>query len=145
MLDSRAAVHLGLVLHELATNARKYGALSVSRGRLSVDWRVEATGPDLLISWHEAGVPKVKAPAGHGFGTTLIERTLESNAGTASIRYEADGIVCELKMPLPRDHKPRFGEAAPVRFADHRAGRRQRPRRAPGAADRGRAARGDGP
>jgi PAS domain S-box-containing protein len=121
MLDSRAAVHLGLVLHELATNARKYGALSVPRGHLAIGWRVEATGPDLLITWREAGVPEVRVPRAHGFGTTLIERTLESNGGTASIRYEVDGIVCAMRMPLPRDHQPRFGEAAPVRFDEQQA------------------------
>jgi PAS domain S-box-containing protein len=115
-LDSRAGVHLALVLHELATNARKYGALSVPGGRLTIDWRVEVMGPDLLISWREAGVPQVNAPSAHGFGTTLIERTLESNGGEASIRYEAGGIVCEMRLPLPKDHEPRFGEAAPVRF-----------------------------
>lgn len=115
-LDSRAGVHLALVLHELATNARKYGALSVPGGRLTIDWRVEATGPDLLISWREEGVPHVIAPTAHGFGTTLIERTLESNGGAASIHYEVGGIVCEMRLPLPRDHEPLFGEAAPVRF-----------------------------
>jgi PAS domain S-box-containing protein len=115
-LDLRAGVHLALVLHELATNARKYGALSVPGGRLTIDWRVEATGPDLLISWREEGVPQVSAPSTHGFGTTLIERTLESNGGEASIHYGAGGIVCEMRLPLPRDHDPRFGEAAPVRF-----------------------------
>ena len=61
-------------------------------------------------------MPQVSAPSAHGFGTTLIERTLESNGGEASIRYEAGGIVCEMRLPLPRDHDPRFGEAAPVRF-----------------------------
>jgi PAS domain S-box-containing protein len=115
-LDLRAGVHVALVLHELATNARKYGALSVPGGRLTIDWRVEATGPDLLISWREEGVPQVSAPSAHGFGTTLIERTLESNGGAASIHYGAGGIVCEMRLPLPRDHDPRFGEAAPVRF-----------------------------
>ena len=115
-LDTRAGVHLALVLHELATNARKYGALSVPGGRLAIEWRVEAPDPELHISWREEGVPQVSAPSAHGFGTTLIERTLESNGGEASIRYEAGGIVCEMRLPLPRDHEPRFGEAAPVRF-----------------------------
>lgn len=100
-LDSRAGVHLALVLHELATNARKYGALSVPAGRLAIDWRVEATGPDLLICWREEGVPHVAAPAAHGFGTTLIERTLESNGGEASIRYEVGGVVCRMRLRSP--------------------------------------------
>jgi PAS domain S-box-containing protein len=121
MLDSRAAVHLALVLHELATNARKYGALSVPAGRLKIDWRVEATHPELRISWREEGVGQVSAPSGHGFGTTLIERTLESNGGEASIRYEVGGIVCDMRLPLPREHTPRFGAAAPVRFRDSHA------------------------
>ncbi|HET7717749.1 MAG TPA: PAS domain S-box protein, partial [Bauldia sp.] len=118
MLDSRASVHLALVLHELATNARKYGALSTPLGKLTVDWRVEATDPELYISWREEGVPQVSAPSAHGFGTTLIERTLESNGGEASIRYEVGGVVCDMRLPLPKDHRPAFGEAAPVRFRD---------------------------
>ena len=115
-LDSRAGVHLSLVLHELATNARKYGALSAPSGRLTIEWQVEATGPDLFISWREEGVPHVNAPSAHGFGTTLIERTLQSNGGEASIRYDVGGMVCEMRLPLPRSHEPLYGEAAPVRF-----------------------------
>ena len=77
-LDARTAIHLGLVLHELATNARKYGALSVPAGRLSVAWSVRAYGErELVLEWNESGVPKVSAPTSRGFGTTLIERTLE--------------------------------------------------------------------
>ncbi len=120
MLDSRASVHLALVLHELATNARKYGALSTPKGRLTIDWRVETTEPELLISWREEGVSQVRAPSAQGFGTILIERTLESNGGVASIRYEVDGVACELRLPLPKDHQPAYGEAAPVRFREIR-------------------------
>jgi len=118
LLDSRATVHLGLVLHELATNARKYGALSTPNGRLTIDWWVEASEPEVHIAWREKGVPEVRAPSTHGFGTTLIEWTLESNGGEAAMRYGVDGIACDLRLPLPKSHTPTYGEAAPVRFRD---------------------------
>jgi PAS domain S-box-containing protein len=101
MLDARAAVHLALVLHELATNARKYGGLSIASGRLSISWSMRTDGErELFLEWMETGVPNVSAPTSHGFGTTLIERTLESNGGEASIRYGVDGISCEIRLPL---------------------------------------------
>jgi PAS domain S-box-containing protein len=101
-LDSRVAVQLALVLHELATNARKYGALSVPGGLLSIRWRLH-TGPgrQLVLDWKESGVGGVRAPTSRGFGTTLIERSFEANGGQAVIRYGGDGLVCEMRLPLP--------------------------------------------
>lgn len=102
MLDVRGAVQLALVLHELATNARKYGALSVATGRLSVSWDLQAAAKrQLLLEWKESGVPDLRAPDSRGFGTTLIERSLEANGGEASIRYGADGLACSIRLPLP--------------------------------------------
>lgn len=101
LFDARAAVHLALVLHELATNARRYGALSVPSGRVSITWRVEAQEPgEFSLQWRESGVPNVSAPTTHGFGTTLIERTLHSSGGQARISYEVGGITCNLTLPL---------------------------------------------
>ena len=118
-LDARAAVHLALVLHELATNARKYGALSVPIGRLSITWSMQAHGGrELLLDWKETGVPRVNVPTARGFGTTLIERTLESNGGEASIRYDVSGISCEIRLPLPEDLRSAFDDhVAEVRGA----------------------------
>jgi CheY-like chemotaxis protein len=94
-------VQLTLVLHELATNACKYGALSVPTGRLTIDWRMQMDGQrKLLLEWRESGVPNVSAPDSHGFGTTLIERTLQANGGDAIIGYGEDGIVCEIRLPM---------------------------------------------
>src|SRR5262245_316448 len=88
MLDVQSTLHLALVLHELATNARKYGALSVPNGRLLVTWHVARNvGHNLHLEWQETGGPKVSAPEQHGFGTTLIARTLDTHGGEASILY----------------------------------------------------------
>jgi two-component sensor histidine kinase len=120
LLGSQVAMQLGLILHELATNARKYGALSVPTGWLSISWTVE-TGAErrLLFQWKESGVPGVGAPSSHGFGTMLIERTLKGSGGEAVIRYGDDGVICEISLPLPeqQEHSVFFAvpkdEAAP--------------------------------
>jgi PAS domain S-box-containing protein len=106
VLDAQATVHLGLVLHELATNARKYGALSSPNGRLSIDWEMQTNGGrQLLLEWKERGGPKVSAPSGHGFGTTLIEQTMRGHGGEASVSYGADGVSCRIRLPLHvQDH-----------------------------------------
>jgi PAS domain S-box-containing protein len=118
VLEPRAAVHVALVLHELATNARKYGALSTPNGRLSVSWNMQANAErDLFLTWKETGVAKVNAPTSHGFGTTLIERTLDANGGEASIRYDVGGITCEIRLPLPDDDRPRAMAAIPIQAA----------------------------
>ena len=112
-LDAQAAMHLALVLHELATNARKYGALSVPYGRLSVTWQVRTNGGcRLLLSWKESNGPKVSAPSAHGFGRTLIEQTMRAHAGEASIEYRTDGLTCEIKLPLPEAARSGAGDAS---------------------------------
>jgi len=107
VLPAQMAVHLALVLHELATNARKYGALSTSSGRLSVDWEVRTTGVRTLhLQWKESGGPRVTAPTRHGFGTALIEQSLRGHSGDASIQYGADGLTCTLVLPVPEEPRP---------------------------------------
>lgn len=120
VLDARTTVQLALVLHELATNARKYGALSVPTGKLSISWQMlMQSGRELRLSWQESGVETVGAPKSRGFGTTLIERTLEANGGEAAIHYRADGMVCEIRLPLPEDIRQSVGtHAAAVRDAN---------------------------
>jgi PAS domain S-box-containing protein len=114
MLDAQAAMHLALVLHELATNARKHGALSVPTGRLSVTWQVRTNGGcSLLLSWKESNGPKVSAPSAHGFGRTLIEQTVRAHGGEASVDYRTDGLTCEIKLPLPEAARPSMDAAAP--------------------------------
>ncbi len=101
-LPAKAAVNLGLVLHELATNARKYGALSQAGGRLAIQWQVFAyPRRELVLQWRESGVEGVSEPSRRGFGSTLIERTLESEGGRGLLHYRPGGVTCELVVPLP--------------------------------------------
>jgi PAS domain S-box-containing protein len=100
-LDPQAALHLALVLHELGTNARKYGSLSVPRGRLSINWEMQTNGGrHILLDWAERDGPEVHAPSERGFGTTLIEQSLHADGGTASIHYGSEGLTCHIKFPL---------------------------------------------
>jgi PAS domain S-box-containing protein len=104
MLNPQAAVQLALVLHELGTNARKYGALSVPNGLLSLRWGMRANETDhFLLDWKESNGPKVSVPSTRGFGMTLIEETLRTLGGEAVIHYYADGLTCEITLPLPQE------------------------------------------
>jgi len=101
VLDAQEGLHLALVLHELATNARKYGALSVPDGRLSVTWQMRTNGGrKLLLLWKESGGPKCSAPRERGFGSTLIEQTLRAHGGEAIVHYSTNGVTCEIKLPI---------------------------------------------
>jgi light-regulated signal transduction histidine kinase (bacteriophytochrome)/ActR/RegA family two-component response regulator len=99
VLTSKSALALSLAVHELATNAAKYGALSTTNGRVSIRWHLtEPGGVDL--SWIESGGPPVVAPTRRGFGSTLIERALamETN-GRATLRYLPTGVICDIALP----------------------------------------------
>jgi two-component sensor histidine kinase len=88
-----------MALHELGTNAAKYGALSVDLGRVSIAWRVEGTR--LRLEWRESGGPPVQPPARRGFGSRLIERGLEADlGGVAVLRFEPGGLRCEIEASL---------------------------------------------
>jgi len=107
VLDSQSTIHMALVLHELATNARKYGALSVTNGRLSIAWETSSNGSSkLILEWRERGGPKVSVPKERGFGSSLIERTLKSYGGDALVRYAADGLTGRFTFPLPEQFQP---------------------------------------
>jgi two-component system CheB/CheR fusion protein len=102
LLKPAAALSFGLVAHELATNATKYGALSNEHGRLLVNWRVERDhAPSLVLEWREEGGPPPKKRAKKGFGTELIERELTSTLGaTAKLDYEAGGLRAVISIPF---------------------------------------------
>jgi two-component sensor histidine kinase len=94
---------LGMALHELATNAAKYGALSTGDGRVAVSSRLDPNGgPRLKIVWRESNGPAVGEPPRRGLGTKLIEEALVYESGGAvSLRFEPSGLCCELDIPLP--------------------------------------------
>jgi two-component system CheB/CheR fusion protein len=103
-LRNRAAEIFALALHELATNAVKYGALAQPKGHISVTWRVlqAATGSRLSLEWRERGVPALDPnPARHGFGRDLIERGLPYELGAAtSLEFLPGGVRCTVELPL---------------------------------------------
>jgi two-component system, chemotaxis family, CheB/CheR fusion protein len=94
---------LSLVLHELATNAAKYGVLSHPEGRLDVSWRVERGNPGRYVRllWQERGGPPIEAPTEKGFGTRLIERACTYElGGEVELNYGSGGLRCEVTFPL---------------------------------------------
>ena len=99
-LAPKTAVSLGLATHELATNAVKYGALSVPDGRVEVRWRVE--DGRLRLVWRESGGPPVEVPERRGFGSRMIERGLAAElGGIVKIEFKPDGVICSVDAPLP--------------------------------------------
>ena len=101
-LSARLALALGMVFHELATNAAKYGALS-DGGRLSVTWSVDASD-DLSLDWREMGGPPALPPARKGFGSRLIERSITGELqGRIQMDYATTGLACRFTVPLARE------------------------------------------
>jgi len=99
LLESKAGLALTLCLHELATNAAKYGALSNEAGRVSVAWTVE--GGLLALRWEESGGPAVPPPTRRGFGSRLVERVLGADLqGEARIIYAETGVICEISARI---------------------------------------------
>jgi two-component sensor histidine kinase len=102
-VKSRQALALSLALHELATNALKYGALSVAGGCVSITWTVENQDGEskFVFVWHEIGGPSVSEPVGVGFGSKLISRVLTADfSGSVDVLYDSAGLVCRLTAPL---------------------------------------------
>ena len=97
ILDPRRAQTLALAVHELATNAAKYGALTTPAGRVSLTWTVDDAG--LAIQWVETDGPEVIAPTSQGYGTRVIRASLEQLGGKAVFDWHASGLRCTLSLP----------------------------------------------
>ena len=95
LLEPGPAQAIAIVLHELATNAAKYGALSGVEGQVTLDWSQAADGL-LTLHWTEKGGPPVKAPTRHGFGGRVIERMIGDLKGKVHFDWRPEGIVCEI-------------------------------------------------
>jgi two-component system CheB/CheR fusion protein len=105
------ALALGLIFHELVTNAVKYGALAKAKGRLNVTWGVEKGR--LVITWLERDGPKVGKPDRRGFGTELIERELKSRlGGRVTFDYAPEGIEVQISIPYEAKYVSGVGQAA---------------------------------
>lgn len=103
MIGSKQALSLALGLHELATNATKYGALSRPGGHVDIAWTIETVEgvPTFIFRWQESGGPKVSAPAKQGFGSVLISRVLKADfGGSLDLSYDETGLVCRLETAV---------------------------------------------
>ena len=103
VLMPKAGLALAMALHELASNAAKYGALSTGNGRLDVAWTVAGSGETsiMTLQWSEAGGPAVRPPTRRGFGTTLIERALRHELDAEVTReFLPEGVRCRIVVPL---------------------------------------------
>ncbi len=98
-LDGRAFSVMALILHEMATNAAKYGALSADTGRLEVSWRFVENG-GCEINWNESGGPRVSPPSRQGFGTVIVKRSVPFDlSGESSIDYAPEGVKARFLIP----------------------------------------------
>jgi two-component sensor histidine kinase len=98
ILSPRYAQNFSLTLHELVTNAAKYGALSNGSGKVDVSWTIKRQSKNnkLRFKWQESGGPRVVVPTRHGFGTTLVKGAFPD----ARIDYAVGGLSCEINIPL---------------------------------------------
>ena len=103
LLPPKEAVAIVMALHELCTNAVKYGALSNDTGRIALGWsRADGAAPRLKLVWREEGGPSVTPPKRRGFGSLLLERTLAQDLdGNVTTEFRPEGLVCSIEAPLP--------------------------------------------
>jgi two-component sensor histidine kinase len=102
-LSAKAATTLSLALHELATNATKYGALSNSTGHVDITWaqEVRPDGTVLVIRWRESGGPPVVPPSRKGFGSEMILRGIKYELhGKSTLDYHPAGLEAQISIPL---------------------------------------------
>lgn len=103
-LSSGPALAIAMALHELGTNAAKYGALSTPQGYVDIVWEMKGTDDHrrLILHWQESGGPQVVPPKRKGFGSRLIERVLAAELrGEVRIEYEPSGVACTIDAPMP--------------------------------------------
>lgn len=103
LLSPDQAVGLGLILHELASNALQYGSLSVASGKVDLGWRTKGRKGTrrLVLTWRESGGPQVAPPERHGFGSILIRRSLAKVISSeVTHEFRPEGVFAEISMPL---------------------------------------------
>jgi len=118
LLEPRTAQTIGLTLHELATNAAKYGALTASSGTVTLRWSIENAA--LNMTWEEAGGPSIRRPISSGYGMRVIGGSAEQLGGEASFEWRSSGLRCSLVIPLGANtksayksfHEERIGHSA---------------------------------
>lgn len=104
VLESQTALHLGLILFELGTNARKHGALAAPDGRIDIDWSLDASAapPRLRLNWTETCSRAIAPREKTGFGSMMIEKGLRFIGGEAHLDFDSGGLRCALVLPIPQ-------------------------------------------
>jgi two-component sensor histidine kinase len=106
-ISSGPAVALSMVIHELCTNALKYGALSVPDGRVSITWSVDALTHRFKLKWKESDGPPVVEPMTRSFGSRFIEQALPGQLhGEARLTFKPTGVVCDVNIPVSSLQEP---------------------------------------
>lgn len=106
-ISSGPAVALSMMIHELCTNALKYGALSVPNGHVSITWSVDDATHRFKLEWRESGGPLVVEPTHKSFGSRFIEQALPGQLhGEARLRFEPTGLVCDVNIPVNSLREP---------------------------------------
>ncbi len=98
VLESQVAQALAVTLHELATNAAKYGSFSTPSGKVQLTWS-RSSGDELAIRWTELGGPLVRQPVRHGFGSRVVNTMIQQIGGTITFDWREDGLFCEVIVP----------------------------------------------
>ena len=101
-LGANKSLLLAMALHELGTNALKYGALSNDGGCVEISWEAQAQSDLVVVSWRESGGPPVEVPEHEGFGSRLIQRAMQSGLGNAQLDFHPQGLACTLEISLHR-------------------------------------------
>jgi two-component sensor histidine kinase len=97
LLEPNTAQAVAITLHELATNAAKYGSLSEAEGQVVLTW-LHKTDGQLILRWTETGGPPVQTPTHQGFGGRVIERLIGQLKGSACFDWRPEGLVCEITL-----------------------------------------------
>ena len=103
-VGENAAGNLALALHELATNATKYGALSKPEGSVALSWDVQASGGKrtVALEWRERGGPRVMPPTREGYGSRVIKNALRGSDSDVALEFHPEGVHCRIKFALPQ-------------------------------------------
>jgi two-component sensor histidine kinase len=105
LLEPEVAQSVAVILHELATNAAKYGALAAAQGSVQVEWS-RAADERLVLRWTETGGPQVNAPARKGFGSRVMQAMVRAQNGEMQFDWRAEGLACEIAFPAARGAPP---------------------------------------
>jgi two-component sensor histidine kinase len=97
-VGERAVTSVALLFHELATNAAKYGSLSVDQGAVEIEWEVDER--DMRLQWREAGGPTTKPPERQGNGVKVVNGTIQQLGGTIDYDWRPEGLIARLRLPI---------------------------------------------